>query len=276
MQTDPKNTAYVVVSGATKRSPREGDEEDLVAATPGAAPILTDGEREQMRQSAFSNLEKTIADRERLIHADERISSLVDASSRDWDDPYARNQRLRRHFRVGRKQREVEAAATEEVRERMGLGIELLPESEEDKRRAALVEFIPSGDSLSDALAKPLFDNGSGSGSGSDTNKSRDAPPVKGVTKAERAAAKRKDHFVTAVMGNTRMVRDPFLNTGWDGNGKGPARLPGVKGKKDATDRGQSVLTNTSTSREATPTAPTVAAAATAPAGMALVDYDSD
>ena len=48
----------------------------------------------------------------------------------------------------------------------------------------------------------------------------------------ERAAAARKDGFVSQVVGNTRAVRDPFLNGIKDA--KGSARLPGVKRKRGA------------------------------------------
>lgn len=262
MQTDPKNTAYVVLSGATKRSPRDGDEGDLVSSGAGAAgPILTDAEREDMRQSAFSNLEKTIADRERMIQADERISTLLDASSRHWDDPYAQNQRLRKHFRVGRKQREADAAVTEALQDRMGLDIELLPESEEDRRRAALVDFMPGdGGEGSSALAKPLF--------GTEARKSADASPAKGATKSKRVAAQRKDDFVSVVMGNTRATRDPFLK-GWEAkDGKGPSRLPGVKRKRDAANEDDPPPSARETPTESTTDTP--------PVGAALVDYDSD
>lgn len=264
MQTDPKNTAYIVLSGATKRSPRDGDEGDLLVSS-GPGPILTDAEREGMRQSAFSNLEKTIADRERMIEAGERIASLMDASSRHWDDPYAQNQRLRKHFRVGRKQREADAAATEELQDRMSLGIELLPESEDDRRRAALVDFMPGGEGegSSAALAKPLFETEA-------KKKSANiASSAKGATKSERAAAQRKDDFVSVVMGNTRVTRDPFLK-GWEAkDGKSPSRLPGVKRKRDAAneDDPRPSVRETPTGSSATDTPP---------AGAALVDYDSD
>jgi coiled-coil domain-containing protein 130 len=60
MRTDPKNTAYVVVEGATKRD--TGDAGDVGE---GVA-ILTDREREELRKNAFASLEKTIADRKQL------------------------------------------------------------------------------------------------------------------------------------------------------------------------------------------------------------------
>lgn len=285
MQTDPKNTAYIVLSGATKRSARDSDQGDLVPSG-NAGPIITDAEREDQRQNAFSNLEKTIADRDHLIQSNERISSLLTASSRHWDDPYAQNQKLRRLFRVGRKKREKEAAATEELQERMGLGgMELLPESEEDRKRAALVEFGPvvgdeQGDSTAGgvggrkALSKPLFNAKSSS------QASKKASPGKGVLKAEKVAAQRKDNFVTELMDNTRAVQDPFLIAK---DTKGPSRLPGVKRKRDATDiesDSKSPL-EPATSRERlgelkAATTTTAVTATTAAGGGSLVDYDSD
>ena len=280
MQTDPKNTAYIVLSGATKRSAKDGDEGDLVSTAQG--PIVTDAERENQRQSAFSNLEKTIADRERLIQANERISSLMTASSRHWDDPYTQNQKLRKLFRVGRKEREKDAAATEDLQDRMSLGVDLLPESEDDRARAALVDFGPVVDSYEDedggaasgaggskALSKPLFKTAASSKASS-----RKASPAKGVLKAERVAAKRKDDFVTELMDNTRAVQDPFLNAK---DAKGPSRLPGVKRKRDTADierdsRPSLEAANSRARAEELPPTTTT----TVSASSALVDYDSD
>lgn len=136
MCTDPKNTAYVVVQGATRRdvgeAARDGDE---------ALVVLTDREREALRRNAFASLERTIEDRERATASGRRIDELVDAQARLWEDAYAMNQKLRRAFRVGREEREREAARTEALKDRMGLAVELLPATEEDARRAALVDF---------------------------------------------------------------------------------------------------------------------------------------
>ncbi|KAH6610631.1 hypothetical protein Trco_000651 [Trichoderma cornu-damae] len=161
MRTDPKHTAYVVVEGATKRDTGED------RMRPGDQAILTDQERDELRKNAFASLEKTIADRERLKLATQRIDDLADLSRRFWDDPYAQNQRLRKAFRVGRKERERAAAAAEDLKSRMGLGIDLLPEREEDAKRAALVDFgsrghgADEGDLRSDA-DKALGGNGHG------------------------------------------------------------------------------------------------------------------
>ena len=228
IRTDPKNTAYEVVSGATKRDygPEAGGDDDdsqQGKGGSGAGAILTDAERAELRKNAFAKLERTIDDREALKQAGERIDGLLEASSRDWDDPYTRNQRLRRTFRAGRKQREAEAVVTEALQDRMGLGIDLLPASEDDARRAAVVDFLPEDEGGEGrALAKPLFTTAE------PALKGKKHP--KGTTKAEKAAAARKEGFVSQVVGNTRAVRDPFINGIKDT--KGSARLPGVKRKR--------------------------------------------
>ncbi|KAH7312262.1 CWC16 protein [Stachybotrys elegans] len=213
MRTDPKNTAYVVVEGAAKRDLGE----DRVR--PGDHVIMTDEEREALRSNAFAKLEKTIEDREQLRAATDRIHELMDASSRHWDDPYTQNQRLRKAFRAGRKEREREEAAAEHLKDRLGVGIDLLPESEDDARRAALVDFGPVEEDTGDrALAKPLFKT---------TSKPRSDAPLK---KVDKRAVQIKNDFTSEVLSNTRMSRDPFLNDRPEP--KQPARIPGVKRKR--------------------------------------------
>ncbi|KAH8722142.1 CWC16 protein [Ilyonectria robusta] len=219
MRTDPKNTAYVVVEGAAKRDTGED------RAREGDAVILTDQEREALRKNAFASLEKTIADREQLKRATERIEDLEEASQRHWDDPYTQNQKLRRAFRVGRKSRETAAAATEDLKDRMSLGIDLVPATEEDSRRAALVDFGPVDDTAQGrALAKPLFGGGS--------SKKPQAPSKGVLLKSEKEVSRRKETLVSELIGNTRATQDPFLRDTRAGETKPPARLPGVKRKR--------------------------------------------
>lgn len=228
MRTDPANTAYVVVSGATKRDTgedrvREGDME-----------IQTAEEREKQRSSAFASLEKTIEDRQRLREATERIDELQHVARRQWDDPYTLNQKLRRSFRAGRKEREKALEKTEAVRERMGLGIELLPESEADARRAAVVDFGEDeggagAGGVDAALAMPLFGSSNGDDKGG-------KGLSKSLLKADRQKEKEKRAFMTQVMGNTRASKDPFLRQrSREDEGKGPTRLSGLKRKRDVT-----------------------------------------
>ncbi|KAF4976167.1 hypothetical protein FZEAL_7125 [Fusarium zealandicum] len=246
VRTDPRNTAYVVAEGAAKRDtgddvPREGD-----------AVILTDQEREALRKNAFASLEKTIGDREQLKRASLRIDDLEDASSRHWHDPYTQNQKLRRAFRKGRKEREHAAAATQDLQDRMSLGIDIVPGTEEDALRAALVDFGPVDEAARDrALSKPLFNSNEG-------KKKIDAKSGSKL-KAEKEVSRRKETLVSELVGNTRAANDPFLlDTRYES--KGPARLPGVKRKRSDQKLGPR----------------SKARAQEASVSASLVDYDSD
>jgi coiled-coil domain-containing protein 130 len=257
LQTDPANTAYVVVSGAKKRDTGDDKDDSLVKTTGDGrpiGPITTDAERAAQRESAFGKLEKTIADRERLVDATRRIDELHDVAARQWEDPYTRNQRLRESFRVGRHAREKETAAADALRDRMSLGIELLPGTDEDDRRAALVDFggvddmttTTGRDTLVDkALARPLFEAVASRGGDSDDKYGQgdsDAAATglrkrgKGKLKSEMAASSTRKALVTEIVGNTRAAKDPFLDFGAKDTAKLPTRFPGVKRKRESED----------------------------------------
>ncbi|KAK1502919.1 hypothetical protein CTAM01_04908 [Colletotrichum tamarilloi] len=243
IHTDPKNTAYVVVSGAKKR---DTGEEGRVPQE-GEMAILTGEEREKLRGNAFASLEKTIEDRQHLAQATERIDELQDAAKRDWDDPYTRNKALRATFRAGRHRREMEAAVGEALKDKMSLGIELVPATEEDARRARLVEFGGVGEGVDEAglkaFAKPLFASSSPSpgpsasvkdGKSTTTTTGKAALPPKGIPKAQVLASKRRETIVSEIVGNTRMARDPFLvETKGAAERSSAPRIPGLKRKRD-------------------------------------------
>lgn len=231
MRTDPQNTAYVVVSGATKRDVGGDKNTELE----GGVPILTEAEREALRNNAFASLEKTIKDRERARDAEERIDGLVGVAARQWEDPYALNQKLRKAFRVGRKEREARGAATEALKDRMSLGMEILDETEEDGQRARLVDFAPEGSLLGEeaTLAKPLFNavpaTGYGKAKGDETT---------GLTRDARRKMQSKESFATQVVGNTRVAQDPFLlsvsgTRGRRGEANGAVVIPGIKRRRE-------------------------------------------
>lgn len=223
IQTDPKNTAYVVIRGAHKREVgedvlREGD--TLVASAE---------ERDALRQNAFAGLEKTIEDRERAAGAVERVAELEGVNSRLWDDPYSKNQALRRTFRKERKKLEKEESAAEDLKGRLGLGIDLLPETGADALRASLVDFVASGEKQNKVLAKPMF-------APSAKRKSRSPTPkvTKRKLKSEVLASKRKESFVSEVIGNTRVAQDPFLGSPRRSDSpRVRPRFTGVRSKQD-------------------------------------------
>ena len=292
IRTDPQNTAYVVVSGARRREESQSQQSTAAAHhepdslvgdngrnrnSSGDFAIVTEKERQDRREHAFAHLEKTIADRAALAAAGQRIDELRGAADRQWEDPYARNRRLRQSFREGRKAREEAAADAEDLRDRLSLSIELVPAREEDAARARLVDFGGADGeggaaAVDRALAKPLFSGGtrdegkkapSNSGKGSGKGKEKGKEKEKGRLKSEIAASRMKESLVSEAVGNTRAARDPFLSSpaSRDALGRTPPRLPGVKRKRPMDDE---------------PGPPEGDAAKTPNASSALVDYDSD
>ncbi|KAF2210820.1 hypothetical protein CERZMDRAFT_6880, partial [Cercospora zeae-maydis SCOH1-5] len=97
IQTDPKNTAYVVVEGGKARD--YGDQKDRVREGEGDVPLLTAEEREQKREDAFAQLEGKVEEKQNARDNAKRIRELYQAGERDWDDPFAANRRMRDAFR---------------------------------------------------------------------------------------------------------------------------------------------------------------------------------
>lgn len=304
VRTDPRNTAYVVTEGGRRRDTGDGEgkngndgdgdgdgrgDDSLVASGDALlreqlANLANPAEQQQQRETAFANLEKTIADRAALAAASARIDELGDVADRQWDDPYARNRALRGAFRAGRHRREAQARADDDLRARMGGGLAavevLLPESEEDARRARLVDFYgrrpADGEGEERALAGPLF-GGREKGAGEKeevvvtakkkkNGKGKTVGGSRRLLKSEIAASKRKESLVSEIVGNTRSAKDPFLEPrSRDSTKPVGALLPGLKRKRVP-------------SKEPSPPPP----GEERPAGQisarssALVDYDSE
>ncbi|RCI10127.1 hypothetical protein L249_8608 [Ophiocordyceps polyrhachis-furcata BCC 54312] len=218
IRTDPRNTAYVVASGGTKRSVHD-------------APSEHDLLRDEKRSNAFSALERTIEHRHQLRRADERIHGLLHSSARYWNDPYAQNQRLRDAFRPGRLRRQQDAASADRIRNAMSLELDILPAHQDDARLASLVSFNRDDDDA-DALEKPLFTpavapkrpvNHSASASSSSSSSSSstttttknnknndDKNNTHPITSSSSAAATRAS-LVSELAAKTRLAQDPFL-----------------------------------------------------------------
>ncbi|KAL9942749.1 hypothetical protein D7B24_003185 [Verticillium nonalfalfae] len=277
MATDPRNTAYVVVAGAAKRDTGP-------AARDGDLVVMTDEERAALRASAFASLEKTIEDRAAVAAATDRIDDLEDVARRQWQDPYARNRALRRTFRVGRRERERQAGVDDGVRARIGFDLDLLPATEADATRAALVEFghhddDDAGERARRALAKPLVVKPRGDGE-KEKNK-----PTTGATgggtaaaatpKSKLLASQRRAGFVSELVGNTRMATDPFLVDAKmpSSSTKTKGLLPGIKRKREAAEEADAEHpTREPTQHDTTPSRQDTAP----PTGLVAYDSESD
>lgn len=226
IRTDPKNTAYVVIEGARRRDTGDDKVEE------GDVRILTVAEREKLRSDAFASLEGKVEDKKRLDGARQRLEELQDVQDTQWEDPYEQNRRLRNVFRVGRKQRERDAHVTGALQERMSLGIDLLPESDEDAKRAGYISFggAEAHLSRSRALSRPLF-----SASDTLTKLQKAKQNTKKKIKVEEIVERRKADFAAEVRSNTRAKMDPFLGSNLAAKSSRGATL-GIKRKREAKD----------------------------------------
>ena len=200
IRTDPKNTAYVVTEGAKKRDTGEDKVQD------GEIKIITEEERARLEADAFARLEGKVEDKQRTVSDKSRIEELYGAKDRDWDDPGEANRRLRKAFRIGRKEREEKGKATETLKDKLSLGMDLLEETEEDRKRAGIVEFgeFSSDGAIAKAKSRPLF---------ADTHVPHQSLVKKTkTTKAVSETQKRRDNLRKELANNTRAVLDPFLS----------------------------------------------------------------
>ena len=248
IRTDPKNTAYVVTEGARKRNLGEDKVEE------GDVKILTEEEREARRGNAFAALEGKVEDKQRLEHSKKRLEELQELSEQ-WEDPYEQNRRLRAAFRKGRKEREKEAGVAAALQEKMSLGLDLLPENEEDARRAGFVDFgeVDLDQTVTKAVSKPLFRTEEPSAAVKSLKTSR-------KPRTEDRAKRKKEILVAEIRGNTRVAMDPFLLDTRQSNINGAKAfakpiLAGVKRKRSMTEP-EDIKSNTSV--------------------VGLVDYESD
>lgn len=244
IRTDPKNTAYVVTEGARKRDLGEGKVEE------GDVKILTQEEREALRNNAFAALEGKVEDKKILEQSKQRLEELQDLSEQQWDDPYEQNKKLRNLFREGRKQREKDAAASGALQDKMSLGVDLLPEHEDDVRRAGFIEFggLDPEKAVGKAVSKPLFKTEDSA----IKEKSKTSRYSK-KRKAEEALKQKTANLAAEIRDNTRAAMDPFLTGSRSSGSSSKPLLVGVKKKRPKLDENP------------VPTSAT-----------ALVDYDSD
>ncbi|KAL8925299.1 MAG: hypothetical protein Q9208_003589 [Pyrenodesmia sp. 3 TL-2023] len=201
IRTDPKNTAYVVTEGARKRD--TGD--DVVRE--GDRVIESAEEKEKRQSNAFAVLEGKVEEKRQVFSDKSRIEELWVEKEKKWDDPYERSRKLRRVFREERKVREKDEQRAEELRNRMSLGMDLLVESEEDRRRAGFVDFGTEDGELAvvKAKSKPLFAS---------------------------AGQKRRGSLQSELENNTRAAVDPFLGGKTDTSTS--VAVPLIKRKKAA------------------------------------------
>ncbi|KAF7312158.1 Inositol polyphosphate phosphatase [Mycena indigotica] len=111
IQTDPKNTRYVVVSGARQKEENWSPEENGGFCCP----------RNAQASDPLTSLEKTTDTQKGLIQVHDRLESLQEASDIYNADPFALSSRVRKHFREEKKIEQANKQADDGIRGRYGL-----------------------------------------------------------------------------------------------------------------------------------------------------------
>ena len=272
IRTDPKNTAYVVTEGAKKRDTGEDKMRE------GDVRIMTEEERERLKNDAFAALEGKVEDKRQATTDRTRIAELHYSNEKDWVDPYAASRKLRRAFRADRKVRENNQVMAEDLKDRMSLGIDLLEETEEDRKRAGFVEFGDWGQNSNENLillraqSKPLFASTSPAAvietSSDSKNQLVSVSTSTRVSKKSKTKLSRTQNPETqrmllqqALSENTRVAIDPFLGDQGGSTISPSTSILRIKRKRDVpSNKSETTTTEMESQKKAAP----------------LVDYDSD
>ncbi|KAL9149007.1 hypothetical protein ABFS82_12G081600 [Erythranthe guttata] len=130
IQTDPQNCEYVITSGARKKI-EEYDAEDAETMV-----LPVDDDKTKL-VDPFKRLEHQEGDMKKKKEAEPVLVRLQRISDSRHLDDYSMNRSLRAKLRGQRKR----VAEEEAVSRKSGLGIRLLPVSEEDSAAASRVKF---------------------------------------------------------------------------------------------------------------------------------------
>ncbi|KAG0043381.1 hypothetical protein BGZ83_011467 [Gryganskiella cystojenkinii] len=225
IRTDPKNSAYVVTAGARKKI------EDFDPQDNETIELDTPDERERRANDKFAKLEHAQLDANKARVGATVLTRLQNLNDRQWSDPYALSQRLRKKFREEKKAQVALAAECRSVADRVGFAFEILPESEQDRERSKMIRFdavvkakmelrlrqvktadlfAPKAFSGADAFGQPLTRAGSKRTEPRTTTRSK-SKHLGLATLINNNNDEVVKTLATAVNVNARLLTDPFL-----------------------------------------------------------------
>ncbi|KAG0352594.1 hypothetical protein BG005_007985 [Podila minutissima] len=211
IHTNPKNATYDIAGGARKKV------EDFTAEDNETIEIDTPEEFERRANDKFARLEHVEQDAIKAKSGATVLTRLQRLNDRQWSDPYALSQKLRKEFRADKKAKAKEVAECKAVADRVGFAFSILPESESDRVGSKRIEFEDAEKArmerkLMDIKTGGLFSGvrasrtGNGRSSGA-LVKSRSTTDSKGLSAGSTVA----QNLASAVRANTRLQLDPFL-----------------------------------------------------------------
>lgn len=135
IKTDPGNLDYEIVSGAQRQENRWDPTEN--------GQIVADTKETQRRlfDDPMYKLEHVASDLRKGDDAKPRIYKLYERNHYTWDDNYTANSNLRAEFRKRKKELKTESDKDSALLKKSSLDIELLPETDQDARLAAMMRL---------------------------------------------------------------------------------------------------------------------------------------
>ncbi|KTW30299.1 hypothetical protein T552_00774 [Pneumocystis carinii B80] len=151
IQTDPKNTEYVVISGAKQKN-------EKWESTDGEGVVISkDDVEEDYKDDPFYKIEKSVTDMNKAKESIPLLTQLYELNEKQWADPYSVSSKLRKIFREEKKMLKKEKESDEEIRNRNSLGIILAKKDPKDNLQAKLVDFQPQIDDLIEITKKEIY-----------------------------------------------------------------------------------------------------------------------
>lgn len=138
IKTDPGNLDYVIVSGARRQENRwdPTQNEQVVPEDKDTQKRLFD---DPMYKLEHGSKDESTAKRVAPV-----LGRLMNRNEEAWKDDFAANAALRSKFRVKKKEMIKQEQKDALLLQKSSLGINLLPENEEDARLASLLALAPS------------------------------------------------------------------------------------------------------------------------------------
>ncbi|TFY80488.1 hypothetical protein EWM64_g3524 [Hericium alpestre] len=204
IQTDPKNTRYVVTSGA-----RQKDEDWDPEENGGFAIHDTEGKADGV--DPLAALEKTTEARDNITKVQApRLEQLQDVSDHYGSDPYSLSRLVRKRFREEKKIEKRKAEADDGIKKRYGLPSELALIRDDEEAVAAAKDEWERGRAARLQHAKchrvtldaPVLPSGS--------SRPRVSASGSATTSSKAASSSALNSLRTRILSNSSRQSDPF------------------------------------------------------------------
>jgi coiled-coil domain-containing protein 130 len=145
IETNPKETSYNVISGGSRRN------EEWDAQENGGISVEAPHD---LDEDALTRLEAETIETQTRAQSHTHLTQLEAANRRQWSDPYASSQKLRKRFREGKKKQKQASYEREKIGRKYGLAIDMLGSNAQDQVAAKRIAFEASSSAKSDATGK--------------------------------------------------------------------------------------------------------------------------